>query len=243
MLKIALTASALALAATAFPASAEGQFYVGGFVGGGFPGDASLTGTQQPEAGAPGVAGDPARIGAEYDSDINYGFVVGYDLPWEFFGIFTPRMELEYSTIDADVDTGSFNSGNQSFGGDTSIDFFLINNYTDVIWQDGQTLIPYFGGGIGVAKVDANILYAGGGATAPNFAITGDDTGLAGTFAGGLTLRTGSNWEVYGEARYYQIRNLDFERRFIGGGANLFSADVADKFDGTTLTAGLRYRF
>ena len=245
MYKLALSATALALAALTLPAHAQSDsgFYVAGFIGGGFPGDAELTGTQQPVAGAPGVAGDPARIDVEYDSTTNYGVVIGYDLPWVFFDIFTPRMELEYSTLEADVSNGSFNSGAQSFGGETTIDFFLINNYTDVIWQDNQKLIPFFGGGLGIANVDANVLYAGGGATAPTFAAVGDDTGIAGTFAGGVTYRTDSNWEIYGEARYYQIRDLDFERRFIGGGANLLNAKVSDDFDGTTLTAGLRYRF
>ncbi len=245
MYKLALSAAALALATTALQAQAEGDsgFYIAGFLGGGFPGDAELTGTQQPAAGSPGLAGDPARIAVEYDGTTNYGVALGYDLPWVFFDILNPRMELEYSVIDADVSAGSFNGGVQPFGGDTKIEFFLINNYTDVIWQDNQTLIPYFGGGIGAAKVEANVLYAGAGAPAPTFAATGDDTGLAGTFAGGVTFKAQNNWEFYGEARYYQIRDLNFERRFIGGGVDLFNANVSDDFDGTTLTAGVRRRF
>ncbi|MFN3214170.1 MAG: outer membrane protein [Henriciella sp.] len=224
-------------------ADQEPGFYVSGFIGAGFPGDADLRGTQNPVAGAPGTAGAPANIDADFDSGTTLGVALGYKTPWEFFGLFHPRLELEYSTLDVDVDGGSFNGGNQPFSGDTDIDFFLINSYNDIIWDDDQTLIPYVGGGLGVASVDANILYAGGGATAPNFVATGSDTGFASTVAGGLTWLTGSPWEIYGEARYYQVRDLEFDRRFIGGGADLFNASVDDDFDGTSLTIGARYKF
>ena len=240
------TALVIAVSASlALPAIAQNDdgWYVSGFVGVGFVNDADLRGTQDPVAGAPGAAGAPARIQAEFDSDSTLGVALGYKTPWEFFGLFNTRLELEYSTLEVDVSDGSFNGGNQSFGGDASIDFFLINNYSDIIWNDDQSVIPYIGGGLGVANVDANILYAGGGATAPNFVVTGEDSGLAGTVAGGLTWMTGTPWEVYGEARYYQIRDLEFDRRFIGNGENLFNARVDDDFDGTSLTIGARYKF
>ena len=242
-----LSSLALITAATFTPlsAAAEGDsgFYVSGFIGAGFPGDAALTGVQNPEAGAPGTIGAPARIDTSFDNDLTFGVAVGYDTPWEFFGLFNTRLELEYSRLEADVSNGSFNSGSQPFSGDATIDFFLINNYSDIIWDENQTVIPFVGGGLGVASVDADILYAGGGATTPNFVATGEDEGLAGTIAGGLTWLTGTPWEIYGEARYYQIRDLDFERRFIGGGADLFNASVNDDFDGTSLTIGARYKF
>lgn len=243
---IRITAFALALSSvSALPALAQDEdgFYVAGFIGAGFPNDANLSGTQAPEAGAPGTIGDPARVQAEFDSDSTLGVALGYKTPWEFFGLFNTRLELEYSTLEVDVSDGSFNGGNQSFGGDASIDFFLINNYSDIVWSDDQTVVPFIGGGLGIANVDANILYAGGGAVDPNFVVTGEDSGLAGTFAAGLTWLTGTPWEVYGEARYYQIRDLEFDRRFIGNGNNLFNARVDDDFDGTSLTIGARYKF
>ncbi|MEM7494401.1 MAG: outer membrane beta-barrel protein [Pseudomonadota bacterium] len=236
-----------AIIATAMAGSVQADddpgFYVSGFLGLGAPGDAGLSGVQNPEPGAPGVAGAPANIGVEYDSDLNFGVAIGYDTGWEFFDLFQTRLELEYSRIDADVDSGSFNDGNQPFSGDTSIDFFLLNNYTDIVWRDDQTIIPYIGGGIGVGIVDANILYAGGGATSPNFAATGDDSGLAGTIAGGVTFETADQWDLYGEARYYQIRDIELERRFIAGGADLLNAKVEDDFDGFTFSVGVRRKF
>ncbi|MEO0466218.1 MAG: outer membrane beta-barrel protein [Pseudomonadota bacterium] len=235
----------LLCAVVASPAAAQSDsgFYVSGFIGGGFPSDAEFSGVQAPETGAPGAAGAPAIVDAEFDSDTTLGVALGYDLPYEFFGVFHPRLELEYSTLDADVSTGSFNGGNQSFGGDLSIDFFLINNYTDIIWQDNQTVVPYFGGGLGIASVDANVLYAGGGATAPTFGVVGEDDGFVGTFALGASWQLADQWDIYGEGRYYRIQDIELERRFIADGANLLNAKVDDTLDGTTLTAGVRYRF
>ena len=241
--KLAAAGTALALSTGLAHADDDQGFYAAGFIGVGAPGDVELSGTQTPEAGAPGMAGAPANIAVEYDNDTNFGLALGYDTNWEFLGLFNTRLELEYSRLEADVSGGGFNGGSQTFSGDTAIDFFLINNYSDIIWQDDQKIVPFIGGGLGVGRVDANVLYAGGGATSPNFTATGDDTGLAGTIAGGLTFKTDSKWDIYGEARYYQIRDLEFDRRFIGGGADLLNAKVSDDFDGTTFTVGARYKF
>ncbi|MEL7541895.1 MAG: hypothetical protein AAGJ51_13410, partial [Pseudomonadota bacterium] len=91
-----------ASAALALPAIAQSDdgWYVSGFVGAGFPNDAELRGTQNPVAGAPGTAGDSARIQAEFDSDSTLGVALGYKTPWEFFGLFNTRLELEYSTLE-----------------------------------------------------------------------------------------------------------------------------------------------
>ena len=238
-----LTLAASVVTALSAQAQTDDGFYVAGFIGAGFPNDIELTGIQTPEAGAPGMPGAPAQIQTDFDSDTTFGAALGYKTPWEFFGVFHPRLEIEYSTIDADVSGGSFNAGSQPFSGDTSIDFFLVNNYSDIIWSENQTVIPFVGGGLGVANVDASILYAGGGSPTPNFVATGDDSGLASTIAGGLTWLTGADWEVYGEARYYQIYDVELERRFIGNGSNLLNANVSDDFDGTSLTLGARYKF
>lgn len=179
----------------------------------------------------------------EYDNDITFGVAFGYDTLWEVFGLFNTRLELEYSRLEVDISDGNFNGNAVPFSGDTTIDFLLINNYSDIIWADDQKIVPFIGGGLGLGRVDANILYAGGGAAEPNFVATGDDTGLAGTFAGGVTFKTDSDWDFYSEGRYYQIRGLEFERRFVGGGADLFNADIEDDFDGFTLTAGVRRKF
>jgi len=67
LLMFRFSAALFALSAIAgSPALAQSDdgLYVAGFIGAGFPSDATLSGTQTPEAGAPGTIGDPARIRA-----------------------------------------------------------------------------------------------------------------------------------------------------------------------------------
>lgn len=251
-LRRALPAGMLALAIAApvsaqLPGSspAEPGFYVSGFVGGGFPGDADFEGTQAPDPGSPGLAGDPANVDVEFDSDIFFGGAVGYQLPFQFFNLVHPRIELEVSYVEAGVSGGSTNGGNQTFLGDQSALFVFFNQYGDLKWRDDQLIIPYFGGGLGVGIVDTNVPYFpnNGIATAPTFALTGEDTGLAGHSAIGVTFKATERLEVYAEGRYYNIFGIDAERRFVAGGADIFNADVDDRLDGFTASAGARFRF
>ena len=179
----------------------------------------------------------------DFDTALPLGIGVGYDLPFHYWKFFHPRLEIELSTLEADVSGGSFNGGQQSFGGDLGVDLLLVNNYADIIWQDDQKLVPYVGGGFGVANVDSNIVYGPSDVSAPTFAVQGDDTAFTSTLAAGLTLRTDAAWEVYGEARYFRIQDVSFDRRFVDGGANLLNADVKDDLDAANVTVGLRYRF
>ena len=87
------------------------------------------------------------------------------------------------------------------------------------------------------------MLYAGGGAPAPTFGVIGEDSGLAGTIAAGLTLETSDRFDLYAEARYYQIRDIELDRRFIAGGADVFNASVSDDLDGFTVSVGARVNF
>ena len=248
-----LTTTAALCAGLALPAAAqlpgsspaEPSFYVAGFVGGAFPQDADFEGTQNPDVGVPGAAGAPAEIDVSFDNDVFFGGVLGYQLPFQFFNTFHPRIELEVSYFEADVEDGAFNGGNQIFSGDQSILFVFFNQYADIKFSDNQLLTPYIGGGLGIGIVDTNVAYFpdNGVATAPTFALTGDDTGFAGHTAIGLTFDATDTFEVYAEGRYYNIFGIDAERRFVADGANLFSADVDDRLDGFTVTAGARLRF
>ncbi|MEO1476405.1 MAG: hypothetical protein AAFS13_08475 [Pseudomonadota bacterium] len=224
---------------------ADDRFYIAGFVGGAFPGDADFEGVQAPDPGSPGAAGDPANVEIEFDNDIFFGGAIGYQLPFQFFEVIHPRIELEVSYFEADVEAGAFNGGDQIFGGDQSTLFVFFNQYGDFKFRDNQLLIPYFGGGIGIGIIDSNVLYFpnNGVATEPTFGVLGEDTGFAGHTAIGLTFKATDALEVYGEGRYYNIFGVDLERRFVGGGADIFNADVDDRLDGFNVTAGMRFRF
>ena len=223
---------------------AEGGAYVSGFLGAGFPSDAAFRGVQNPEAGAPGVVGAPANVDVSFDTGAVFGGAVGYQLPMTYWRYFHPRLELEASYLaETDVSDGAFNGGDQTFGGSQETLFILINNYSDIRWSPDQMIVPYVGGGLGLGRVDANIPYAPAGAGAPTFTVVGDDTGLATTFAGGVTVDVPGAAELFGEARYYQVHGVELERRFIADGADLFNASVEDDLSGVTLTAGARWRF
>jgi len=190
---------------------AEGGAYVGGFVGIAFPGDADFDGTQAPAVGVPGAAGAPAEIQADFDSDVYYGGAVGVRLPFKYWKYFQPRVELEISHYESDVSSGNFNGGNQTFGGEQSATFFLINNASDIIWSDDQRIVPYFGGGIGIGDFDTNIQYFpnNGVATAPTFAVQDSDSGFATISTLGATFKATDQFDVYVEGRYLKTYGID----------------------------------
>ena len=250
---IAVVASAFSFAAGT--ASAEGLFnlqpapsgfYLSTFGGGSFLNDAEFTGVSNPEAGVPGptgVAGVPLTVDTEFSSSYTVGGALGYQLPFTYFGVFHPRLEVEVSYLENTVAGGSFNGGAQNFSGDQETLFLYLNNYSDIKLSPDQRFVPYVGGGLGVGFVDSKILYFPASAGAPTFGVIGDDAAFAGHVAAGASYALDGGLELYSEGRYFRIQNVDLERRFIGGGADLFNGDVEDDIEGFTVTGGLRWRF
>ena len=222
---------------------AKGGVYVSLQGGVSLPSDSEYSGIQAPAAGVPGMARAPADVRADLD---NGGFVsgaIGYRIPKRFFGIFQPSVELEVNYTDFDVSGGNFNGGNQTFGGDQNALSVTANYQSDIRWSNGQKVIPFLGGGIGVTRVDNNILYFpnNGIATSPTFVVSGRDTGFTTQSNIGVTFVLTNNIELTGRARYQRTTGLDFDRRFIASDG--FNAEVGGRFENVTLAAGLRYRF
>jgi len=222
---------------------ADGGAYISGYGGINFGRDAEFVGEQNPAAGVPGAAGAPAVADVDFGSGRAFGGALGYRLPFRYWSIFQPRLEIEAGTLRQGVDGGSFNGGNQIFGGNQSSTTILINNYSDLIFSENQVITPYIGGGIGVAFVDSNVVYNPPALTAPNFAVTGDDTVFVGTIAAGLSVRVNDNFDLYTEGRYTRTGNLDLQRTFIAGGANGFSANVEDRLTSLSILGGVRWHF
>ena len=245
----------LALAALTFsPAAHAGIFdfdpapggvYISGFIGSSFPGDADFEGTQAPAAGVPGAAGAAANIQADLDSATYFGGAIGGRLPFKYWKYFQPRLELEISHTDNDVSSGTFNGGSQTFSGNQSVTYYLINNSSDIIWKENQRIVPYFGGGIGIADFNSDIQYFpnNGVATVPNFAVQISSSAFTTVSDLGATLKASDQFDVYVEGRYLKTYGLDAERTFIDGGASGFNADVDDNPDGFSLTVGTRINF
>lgn len=225
---------------------APSGFYVSGFGGGSFLSDSDFRGVSNPVTGIPGptgVAGVPLDVNLDYDNSAYYGGSLGYQLPIKYFGFLHPRLEVEVSYLDVDVGNGSFNGGTQTFQGSQDALFVYLNNYSDIIYSPDQKFTPYFGGGLGAAFVDSNVGYFPGTATAPTFAVTGSDTAFASHAAIGGTYALSENLDLYSEGRFFRIYGAQFDRTFVGGGANLFNGELDDDIQGFTLTGGLRYRF
>ncbi len=221
---------------------AQGSFYISGYGGINFGGDADFSGVQDPVAGVPGAQGAPANFEIDFNSSRTFGGAIGGSLPFKYFyGILQPRLELEGSTFRQDVDSGSLNGGNQIFSGDLSGITILFNNYSDIKFRDDQVVVPYFGGGIGVAFLDSTIEYFPAALSAPNFALTGDETTLFGHFAAGVSVRLSEQLELYSEARLSRATNANFDRTFIAN--NGFSADVSDSFINFSIAGGIRFKF
>ena len=193
----------------------------------------------------PGVAGADASIDANLDSDVYFGGAIGGRLPFKFLKTFQPRVEVELSHFESDVSSGAFNGGDQSFSGDQSQTFILINSFNEIRWKEKQKVVPYFGGGIGLGIIDSDIQYFPNNTafTAPNFGVQEQDTAFATVSTLGVTLNASEKFDIFTEARYLKTYGVDAERRFINAGADGFSADVDDDPDGLAFTVGTRFKF
>ena len=220
--------------------AAESGFYAGLFVGGAFPGDADFNGQLTSADSAP-ILG--ARNDFAFEDAGTYGVFAGYQLPFRYWTYFHPRLEFEISGFDSDLENARVFGAPQSVSGSQSVTFFLINTYSDIVWRDGQKLVPYLGGGIGLAEVDVSTATVPASTPSSVYRINDEASALASTFAGGVSYRFSSRFELYTEARYYTVYDVDPDQTFTDTGTPVFSGRVTDDLDGSTLTAGLRVRF
>lgn len=220
-------------------------FYLSATAGADFLNDSDFAGTQNPEAGVPGVVGAPANVNVGYDTGFAIRGAVGYQLKQGLISFLKPRFELEVGYSESDVSGGSFNGGNQSFGGDLSKLTVTAAAYSDIVWSANQKIIPYFGSGIGIGVVDANINYFpnNGVATAPTFGVQGNRTGLVTFNAVGATVKASKTFDIFAEGRYTKVRSRNFDRRFIAGGADGFSARLRDDTESFGVGIGVRAKF
>ncbi|MEM9501556.1 MAG: hypothetical protein AAF941_06885 [Pseudomonadota bacterium] len=243
---IFVTGLATALPATAYAQNTdEAGLYISIKGGVTSPSDEDFDGVQAPEGVSPGTAGAPAVVDLEYDEDFTFAGTIGYRFDKRIFGIFQPSIEAEYSYASPDISGGSFNGGDQTFAGEVDINTFTINYRSDIRWSETQRIVPYTSGGIGIAEVDAKVSYFpnNGVATAPTFALAGEDTGLVLHSTLGLSFQLTDRVDLETSVRYQRITNIDLERRFIAGGANDFNADLGGRYETVSGFAGVRFRF
>lgn len=239
-----MAAASPAMAQDASEFEPEGGVYVSVLAGVTSPTDNAFEGVQAPVAPSPGMAGAPANVDVGFDEEVIGAVAVGYRIPTRVFGLFQPSIELEFSRTSPDVTSGSFNGGNQTFSGGFDVNTYSVNYQSDIRWSNTQRVIPFLGGGIGVADVNANAQYfPNNGAAAPTFAVTGGDTALSLHSNAGVTFVLNDNFDLNTRVRYQRVSGLDFERRFIAGTNNAFNADVSGDYEAVSLLAGVRFRF
>ncbi|MEP2101563.1 MAG: hypothetical protein ABJP02_02925 [Parasphingorhabdus sp.] len=220
-------------------------FYLSASAAAEFLNDSDFVGTQNPAAGVPGIAGAPADVNVEYDTGFALRGAVGYQFKSGLIPFLKPRVEVEVSYAEADVDGGAFNGGNQTFGGSVNRFTATAALYNDIVWSSNQKVIPYFGSGIGIGVVDADINYfpSNGVATAPTFEVDGNPTGLVTFNAIGATVKASKRFDIFAEGRYTKVYRRDFTRSFVGGGGNDFNANLRDDTESFGVGLGVRAKF
>ena len=201
MRKLAISL-ALASTALASPALArDDQWYVGVDGGAMIVEDLSLD---------IGALNNAASV--DMDKGYDFGGVVGYD-----FGGF--RLESEVSYRQADID--GFNSqtpqitsgagtalqrgGSYDVAGDASALSFMVNGLLDFGDDDG--LQGFVGGGVGVARVDVQTVFA-----APAF-LDDSDTGFAWQALAGVRAPLSDNWDVGLKYRFFNADKVNLVDR------------------------------
>jgi opacity protein-like surface antigen len=211
-----------------------------------FANSGEFDGVQTPATGVPGTAGSPASVAVDYDTGYAIRGAIGYEFKKGLLiDNLVPRAEIEFEYGENDVGSGAFNAGNQSFSGGISRYAVKASLYNDIRWAADQAFIPYFGGGIGIGVVDADIAYFpnNGTASAPTFGVQGSATTFTTHSAIGATYKLTDQIEIFGEGRYTDYGDGAFQRVFVANSTAEFSADLEGDSEVFAIGAGLRFRF
>lgn len=152
-------------------------------------------------------ASDDAKV--DHDRGYDFGGVVGHD-----FGAFRLEAETAYKSADVDqISAGTegiaANNGvrgsNANFAarGETSVLSFMVNGLFDFGPDDG--LQGFFGGGLGVARVDLNGRIQASGPES----FDDSDTGLAWQLLGGIRAPLSDSFDVGLKYRYFNAPSVD----------------------------------
>ncbi|HEY0595844.1 outer membrane protein, partial [Sphingopyxis sp.] len=158
---------------------------------------------------------------------------VGYD-----FGGF--RAEVEVGYREADIKSGTFTApgipsmpngtgtpftGSTKLNGDTNVLSFMVNGLLDFGDDDG--LQGFVGGGVGVARVSVEPVFAGP-------FLDDSDTGFAWQAIAGIRAPLTRNWDVGLKYRFFNADNLDLVGQ---------NGDYSGRFRSHSILGTLTYNF
>lgn len=163
----------------------------------------------------------------EFGDGLNAAAAVGYELdPSRNLG--KGRIELAYGYLAVPLENVEFSDGTAPAGGDLIVQLLLFN-----IWGNYRTAsrwTPYYGGGLGLGRVDADGLEVTGEPL-----VDDQSYGLAYQLGLGIDYQlSGQSWLDLGY-RYLGVANLEFK----GAAGGDFEAHL----HGHSLLLGLRFGF
>jgi opacity protein-like surface antigen len=216
------TVAVVAMAASVSGASA-GQWVAGVFGGGAFPqGDHEFSfvngaGTEFP-----------------YGVSLENGFIVGAALGYDYNPNWRAEIEVAYSSNDFGDDYAAQPPGFVGLNETGSYDVVtvLINGWYSFA-PIGTDLVPYLGGGIGVAFVDADLTVSNGAGRQ----LDGEDVAFAAQLGGGLRFGLGPDWDADLAYRFRGAWGVEIDSALAG------FTTTDDDFYQHTLTIGFTHKF
>ncbi len=227
-MKLTLTALTATLSMTV-GSMAFAQSNVYGFAFGGINlnGDASQSGA---------IGGAPQSVDSTYDNGTSLGFGVGTYLPGWNLGSARIRGEAEFSFTNSDVDQIAF-SGNGpgaevNVSGDIQTQALFANLYAD--FDTGTAITPYVGGGLGIGRVEQNLVYG------PGVSVPDSSTGLAAQIIVGGAYALNDKWSLTADARYRKFFDVESNRLNPAGGV---TGVIDGDYDDFSVNVGVRFGF
>lgn len=224
----------------------------GGYDGGGFSGGSACGGVGGCGLFGGGGTGTYFTIfggGLELDDQNSVGFqrdlLVDYAQGYVAGGAIGKRVarnlraEIEYAFRSLTPDTIIFNGVNQGNVSGIQNSHAAMFNFTyDLVFGRGN-IVPYIGGGVGVASVDSRIAYGTGVAS-----LDGDDSSVAYQWLAGISFRARPNMEMFLEYRFFEIDDPKLNR--FGGppiGGQTPNILLNSEFASNDIIAGFRFNF
>lgn len=184
------------------------------------------------------VGGLPNSVFAELGTGYIFGAAFGSSLGEFGNESVTPRVELELSYSNADVDrvefTGNAVSPEINVAGDISSTLILANAYLD--FNTDTAFTPFFGAGAGLGIVNFDFAY--GGAARPG--LRESDSGFAAQAIVGFSYDLTENVKWVVDGRYSRIFDVESRRTLING---VNTGTVSGNVDNFAFTTGLRFSF
>ena len=181
------------------------------------------------------------RVDTDFNPGVHIGGAIGAKWGNISLGSLVPRTELEISYTQNGVDSIDFSGngpGNENVAsGSISSSINVLGNLL-FDFENSSPFTPYFGGGLGVAVTNLDLVYGG----APN--LNDESVSFAWQVIGGLKYDLSERFSIFADARFRQLVDVNSERRL---GANAIAGanggNFEDDFNSVIMSAGVSVRF